>query len=324
MARSRLLTRLARLLPGGRRRAEARGLLPAGTSARWAPEPPVELPPGRLVHVHGRGEFFIRDSGGDGPPVLLLHGWMFQSDLNWWRVYGPLAEAGYRVLAIDDRGHGRGLRTHEPFRLSDCAEDAAAVVAELGCGPVVAAGYSMGGAVAQLMARNHPGAVAGLILGATSREWQDPRMKAIWTGMGGLRLTMNAFPRSVWRRAMRANGFPDDATTSWITAELTRGDARDIAEAGRELGRYDSRPWLRGLDVPAVVIVTAADSSVPPDKQHALAHDLGAGVIEVDCDHFGVTMEQYRFGDVMVRAMEEVARRAGRGAPAVTSERASA
>ena len=91
---------------------------------RWAPEPPVELPEGRIVHVPGRGEFFLRDTGGHGTPVLLLHGWMFQSDLNWFRTYGPLADAGYRVLAVDHRGHGRGLRTPEPFRLVDCAHDA--------------------------------------------------------------------------------------------------------------------------------------------------------------------------------------------------------
>src|SRR3954451_4691237 len=96
------------------------------TAPRWAPEPPVELPPGRVVHVPGRGELFVRDTGGDGPAVLLLHGWMFSADLNWFPVYAPLAEAGYRVLAIDHRGHGRGLRTHVPFRLSDCADDAAA------------------------------------------------------------------------------------------------------------------------------------------------------------------------------------------------------
>ncbi|HKN93949.1 MAG TPA: alpha/beta fold hydrolase, partial [Thermoleophilaceae bacterium] len=74
-----------------------------------APDPPVELPEGRIVRVPGLGELFVRDTGGSGPPVLLLHGWMFPSDLNWFRTYKPLADAGYRVLALDHRGHGRGL-----------------------------------------------------------------------------------------------------------------------------------------------------------------------------------------------------------------------
>src|SRR3954453_9074565 len=73
-----------------------------------------------------------RDSGGDGPALLLLHGWMVSADLNWIRAYDALAGAGYRVLALDHRGHGRGLRTPEPFRLADCAGDAAALCATRG------------------------------------------------------------------------------------------------------------------------------------------------------------------------------------------------
>lgn len=56
----------------------------------------MPLPAGRIVHVRGRGEFMVRDSGGDGPPVLLLHGWMFSAGLDWFRAYGPLEQAGYR------------------------------------------------------------------------------------------------------------------------------------------------------------------------------------------------------------------------------------
>ena len=44
------------------------------SAPRTAPVPPRPLPPGRTVLVPGRGEFFVRDSGGDGTPVLLVHG----------------------------------------------------------------------------------------------------------------------------------------------------------------------------------------------------------------------------------------------------------
>ena len=195
----------------------------------------------------GLGELFVRDSGGDGPPVLLLHGWMFASDLNWFRTYAPLADAGYRVLALDHRGHGRGLRPDEPFRLASCASDAAALVRTLGCGPVIAVGYSMGGPIASLMARDHPDTVRALVLSATSRDWTEPRMKALWNSMGILRLVLNLFPRQSWRWGLRRAGFPDSPTTSWFTAELSRGSGSDMAEAGRELGRFDSRGWIGGL-----------------------------------------------------------------------------
>src|ERR1700736_980314 len=140
----------------------------------WPPDPPTEMPPARTVAVRGRGEFFLRDTGGDGPVVMLLHGWMASADLNWSRAYGDLIRAGYRVLAIDHRGHGRGLRALTPFRLADCAADAAAVLRELDAAPATVVGYSMGGAIAQLVARDHPDVVSGLILSGTAMEWKDP------------------------------------------------------------------------------------------------------------------------------------------------------
>ena len=193
---------------------------------RFVVEPPFPLPPGYVVHLPGRGEMFVRDSGGDGPPVLLLHGWIFQSDLNWYRTYEPLIAAGYRVLAIDHRGHGRGLRAEQPFRLSECAADAAAVVDRLGCGPVTAIGYSMGGAIAQLMGRDHAAQVSGLVLCATSRDWQGRQLKAVFAAMGLVRVTLNLFPYAFWRRTLQREGFPDNATTAWVAAELSRGSGR--------------------------------------------------------------------------------------------------
>jgi len=278
------------------------------------PDPPVDLPEGRIVRVPGLGELFVRDTGGSGPPLLLLHGWMFPSDLNWFRTYKPLADAGYRVLALDHRGHGRGLRADEPFTLSGCASDAAALIRELGCGPATVVGYSMGGPIACLMARDHADTVSALVLCATAREWQDPRMKALWSGMGLLRLVLGAFPHQSWRWGLRRAGFPDSPITSWVAAELSRGSARDLAEAGRELGRFDSRTWIRELRVPAAVVVTTRDSAVPPRKQHELAESLGAPVFEIACDHSGVTVKGKEFCRVLLDALGSVSGQAGAAA----------
>src|SRR3954449_4403074 len=133
---------------------------------RWAPEPPVPLPSGCVVHVPGRGEMFLRDTGGDGPPVLLLHGWMFSADLNWYRSYATLAEAGYRVLAVDHRGHGRGIRSPEPFSLRDCADDAAALLAHLQIPPALAVGYSLAARSPRCRPAALPRGGPGPVLGA--------------------------------------------------------------------------------------------------------------------------------------------------------------
>jgi len=273
---------------------------------RWAPEPPVELPPGRVVHVPGRGELFVRDTGGEGPLVLLLHGWVVSADLNWHLSYEPLAAAGYRVVALDHRGHGRGLRTPVPFRLADCAADAAALVERLDAGPAWAVGYSMGGPIAQLMARDHPHTVRGLVLGATSIAWRDPRMRATWRLMGAVRLVLGLFPQGAWRAGLRRLGMPDSPTTTWVAAELTRGSSIDLAEAGRELGRFDSRAWIGSLEIPAAVIVTRRDADVPPDRQRALAEALGARVYELDGAHLGVTTHPEQFNPLLLEALAAI------------------
>src|SRR5690348_7824670 len=162
----------------------------------WPPEPPPGLPPARTVTVPERGEFFLRDSGGDGPTVMLLHGWMATADLNWWPVYDDLSSAGYRVLAIDHRGHGRGLRTLGPFRLVLCAADAAAVIRQLGAAPGLVVGYSMGGAIAQLVARDHPDVVRGLVLSGTAQHWQDARTRRAFRGLGLMGLLLSVAPQA--------------------------------------------------------------------------------------------------------------------------------
>ena len=120
-----------------------------GDGAPW-------LPPGRYVWLPGRGRTFVRElAGPPGAPVLvLLHGWTATADLNWYACFAPLAEH-FRVVAIDHRGHGRGLRSAEPFRLEQCADDVAALARELGIDRFVPVGYSMGGPIAQLIWQRH-------------------------------------------------------------------------------------------------------------------------------------------------------------------------
>ncbi|MBO0728737.1 MAG: alpha/beta hydrolase, partial [Acidimicrobiaceae bacterium] len=134
------------------------------------------LPRGRFVEVPARGRVWVWDhpcqpksgeAAEPSPTVLLLHGWTSTAALNWFRCFGPLSRE-FRVVAPDQRGHGRGIRSWRPFRLEDCADDMAALVRALGTGPVILAGYSMGGPIAQLVWRRHPDVVRGMVLCATS------------------------------------------------------------------------------------------------------------------------------------------------------------
>jgi 3-oxoadipate enol-lactonase len=263
------------------------------------------MPPTRTVRIPDRGEFFIRDTGGDSPAVMLLHGWMASADLNWWGIYGDLAEAGYRVLAIDHRGHGRGLRPLVPFRLADCADDAAAVLRELDLKATVV-GYSMGGAVAQLVARDHSDVVEGLVLSGTAQHWQDPQSRRAFRTMGMLGLMMALAPRATLRAGLRRAQIEDDERTVWLQSELLRNSARDMAEAGRELGRFDSRPWLPGVQAPVAVVITIHDELVPVRKQRRLAEAANARVFEAPISHMEVGWRNLNFNPVLLDAIAAV------------------
>jgi 3-oxoadipate enol-lactonase len=264
------------------------------------------MPPARTVLVPGRGEFFIRDTGGDGPPVMLLHGWMVSADLNWCGAYGALVDAGYRVLAIDHRGHGRGLRPLVPFRLADCAADAAEVLRTLGLGPARVVGYSMGGAIAQLVACDHPDVVEGVVLSGTAQHWQDPETRRAFKAMGILGLSMALAPRTVWRLGFRHAGLPRNQRTAWVQSELMRQSARDMAEAGRELGRFDSRPWLGTVRAPMAVVITTRDQLVPVRKQRELAAAAGGPVFESPIDHLEVPTRAAEYNPPLLEAIAAV------------------
>jgi 3-oxoadipate enol-lactonase len=181
------------------------------------------------------------------------------------------------------------MRAMVRFSLEDCAADAADVVRQLGLAPATFVGYSMGGTIAQLIARDHRDAATGIVLSGTSQHFQDPESVRIWRTMGFLRLLLSIAPRSAWRAGFRRAGIPTSPRTAWWMAELMRNFPRDVAEAGRELGRFDSRPWLDAVTLPAAVVVTGRDTAVAPRNQIALAAALHARVFEAPIDHLEVT-----------------------------------
>ena len=279
--------------------------------------PPPYLPPSRIVALPGRGEVFVRDSGpdsgssGDDLPVLLLHGWTATADVNFFAAYRELA-ADRRVVALDHRGHGRGMRSAERFTLENCADDAAALLAELGIDQCVAVGYSMGGPISMLLARRHPHRVAGLVVQATALEWSGEWWeRARWRTLAfmelGIRLgTGESVVARVLRDAARRN--PElTPLRPWLASEFHRGDPRAVTDAGRALARYDARPWASALAVPTAMVVTTKDKLVPPHKQRALAAALAAPVFPLDADHDAPLLAMTEFSRTTRDAVAHVA-----------------
>ena len=243
--------------------------------------------------------------------MLLLHGWGATADVNFFTAYAALA-GGYRVLALDHRGHGRGLRAAEAFTLERCADDTAALLGELGVEQAVVVGYSMGGPIALLLAHLHRDCVAGLVLEATALEFNDePRERVLWRGLNLVEAALrHGTGDGVVQRILREAIDLQPALApyrAWIAGEFRRGNVADIVEAGRALSRFDGRPYAAAIGLPAAVVVTTDDRLVAPRKQRALAAALDATVFELTGDHDAPIVGGAMFGRVTRAAVDHVA-----------------
>jgi len=254
----------------------------------------------------------VRDLPGptpNAPTVLLLHGWTVTADVNWSTSYQQL-QRSFRVLAMDQRGHGRGIRSLRPFRLEDCADDAAALCSELGVERVVACGYSMGGPVAQLLWRRHRDLVGGLVLCATGRRFgSDPqRGRILAVSLLGASLATRA--ASPFVRANLVGRYLEarlgkDPQLTWAVDQVRSNDPATILQAGAALAIFDSRSWIGEVDVPTSVVVTTEDQVVAVSRQRNLAAAIpGARVEEVAGGHAVVVEAPQIFVPVLLRACD--------------------
>lgn len=257
--------------------------------------PPTPLPPGswREIELLERGTTYAYEH--PGPPgaatVVLLHGWTATGTSNWSGTLTRLAER-YRVVALDHRGHGRGIRSDAPFTLEDCADDVIALLDHLGVERSTLIGYSMGGPIAQLAWRRHPERIDGLVLYATAARFGSTGVSASVIRAATPMMTATlAMARPLLFGALRpattvvVDDDSGDPYGSWFDS-FAHHDINAILQAAREILRFDSRPWIGDVDVPVATIVTGRDRVVSPDRQRELAALVaGATVIERDASH---------------------------------------
>jgi 3-oxoadipate enol-lactonase len=299
---------MAGVTPGSPAGAPAPGSPPTDAPTRWEPA----LPPARTLELGARGELVVREvPGPPGAPVLvLLHGWTATADLNWYPVFDALGQH-YRVLAFDHRGHGRGIRARERFRLRECAEDVVAVADALGIERFTPVGYSMGGPIASLVWLHHRERVEALVLCATGCRFADTRLVRAQLGIfGPVAMATRLLPRRLARRAFdavvvaRTGG---RGLEQWIIDEITSGDPRPVIEAGSELRRFDSRGWLVAVDVPTSVLVVDHDTVLPTRLQIELTEVLPRPhVVHIDGDHDVCVRDPAGFRAALVAACRAV------------------
>jgi pimeloyl-ACP methyl ester carboxylesterase len=122
----------------------------------------VDLPPGGVEStVENDGARLWFASYGDGPSVILLHGGMGHSG-NFGKQVAAIAAAGYRVVAVDSRGHGRSTRDSRPFSYDLLASDLEAVMDALAIERASIVGWSDGADTGLVFAMGNPDRVNGL------------------------------------------------------------------------------------------------------------------------------------------------------------------
>lgn len=279
--------------------------------------PMAAAPIDHEVRLDRHGTTTVRDIPGPAgaSALMLLHGLGATARLNWGPCFRPLSEH-FRVLSLDHRGHGRGLRTRR-FRLEECADDAVAAARARGVDRFIAVGYSMGGPIASLAWRRHPDVVVGLVLCATARHFMPRRVARaarllLPAAARVARLAPSAAHERLLQRMLARVEHPE--LRERIFREFEGHDPATVIQATRALSGFSSHDWIGSVDVPTAVIVTTRDELVPPQRQRKLAASIpGAEVYEVEGDHSACVSRAALFTRALVSACRSVERRGATG-----------
>ena len=190
------------------------------------------------------------DDVGQGEPVLLIHGFASNGRVNWvdtgW--VKTLVDGGFRVITIDNRGHGESEKLYNPdlYSAAEMAEDARRLLDHLQIPRAHIMGYSMGARIAAFLTINHPSRVGTAVFaGLASR---------MITGVGG-------GPEIA--KALEAASLLDvtdvEARVFRVFAEQTRGDLKALAACIKSSRVKITAEMLATIKVPVLVVVGEKD-----------------------------------------------------------------
>jgi pimeloyl-ACP methyl ester carboxylesterase len=192
---------------------------------------------------------------GEGEPIVLVHGFASNKEVNWvspgW--VSALTGAGRRVVALDNRGHGASSKLYDPaaYHSSIMAEDVRALLDYLSLPRADVMGYSMGARIAAYLALAHPRRVRSAVLGGLDFHLVGEG------GIGGLG------PSETIAQGLEAPSLADvtDPTARLFRsfAEQTRSDLRALAACLRGSRQTLSRAEVARIAVPLLVAVGSKD-----------------------------------------------------------------
>ncbi|GLS45998.1 alpha/beta fold hydrolase [Methylobacterium brachythecii] len=189
---------------------------------------------------------------GAGDPILLVHGFASTHAVNWVNTLWvrTLTEAGYRVVALDNRGHGESQKLYDPeaYRTDVMAGDSLRLLDHLGIEHADVMGYSMGARISAILALDHPERVRSLLMGGLGLYMVD--------GKGGL-------PDGIAEALEAPPGTPAPNPTAAAFrafAEQTKSDLRALAACIRCSRQRLSRAELALIETPTLVSVGTLDT----------------------------------------------------------------
>ncbi len=226
---------------------------------------------------------YFEDSGGDGMPILLAHG--YGASTGMWDGQVEAFSDRYRLITWDMRGHGR---TECPEDLRHFSQDATAddmrgILDHLGLDKAVIGGHSLGGFITLAFNVRYPERVSALILQGCGPGYRSDKARETWNERAESRA-----------RSLEEGGLDALGGTGEVGASV-QGTAQGLALAARGiLSQVDARviDSLPGIAVPTLIIIGDGDSHYLQGSDYMAARIPGAiNVLVADATH-GVNIDQ--------------------------------
>jgi pimeloyl-ACP methyl ester carboxylesterase len=264
----------------------------------------------RRVDVDGRAVNVI-DGGGDGPPLLFLHGLggLWQN----WLLNLTAFMGSHRVVALDLPGFGESEMPAGEMTIPGLAHAVDAVCRKLGLEEPVVVGNSMGGFVGAEMAVSFPTRVAKLVLVSaaglsTEHLVREPlllgaRVWTVLTSRTGVRGEIAVTRPRLRRAALQAVVRYPERLSVPLALEIVRGaGAPGFIRAFDALMRHSVRENLERIQIPVLIVWGRNDILVPVDDAEMYEHLIGENarsVIFDDTGHLPMLERPSRFNELL-------------------------
>lgn len=252
---------------------------------------------------------FYEDTG-TGPAVLLSHSW--QCDGRQWPQLPALAEAGYRVLNLDNRGHGRSGPHRQRFTMWDMADDLIAVLDDADVDDAVLVGLSVGGFAALRAGLRHASRVRALVLADTAAGRAAWRGRAKVAALGRLSLTpaRNLVVEVVVKQLFGPTARRDqpEMVAEWRRRFRDQDPASMLVAIQSIMARDDVTSRLGEISVPTLVIVGEEDRDPGVMASASLAARIPAARLTVlpDTGHLAALEQPNAFESQLLQFLADL------------------